>query len=227
VIGRAHHRERHLREERLVDCYVAERRREPIDPPVAEHLADCHECNTRYAELVRFLDRLREEAEAETDEIFTPERLGAQQQQIAKRLEQVGRLARVISFPRQIVGRRMSPSAAGLTRWIYVAAAAGLVVGVGLGAAYQSEWRAFERIPRAPLGIRQTTGRQSTTHQSGALHQGPFVPIATGGDSPVPDASDDAFLSDLDLALERPRTRELQPFDAFTPHVREVRDSPR
>ena len=38
------------------------------------------------------------------------------------------------------------------------------------------------------------------------------------------DAADDAFLNELELALERPRTRELVAFDEFTPHVREVRD---
>jgi hypothetical protein len=37
-------------------------------------------------------------------------------------------------------------------------------------------------------------------------------------------ADDAEFLSDLELALERPHTRELQAFDALTPHVREIRD---
>jgi hypothetical protein len=50
-------------------------------------------------------------------------------------------------------------------------------------------------------------------------------PIATDGAQPAPDpAADEAFLSDLELALERPRTRELQPFDALTPHVRDIAD---
>jgi hypothetical protein len=38
-------------------------------------------------------------------------------------------------------------------------------------------------------------------------------------------AADDAFLSELEFALDRPQTRELVAFDAFTPHVREIRDS--
>jgi hypothetical protein len=50
-----------------------------------------------------------------------------------------------------------------------------------------------------------------------------LAPIATRGSAPADVAADDAFLSDLELALERPRTRELVAFDAFTPHVREVR----
>ena len=47
-------------------------------------------------------------------------------------------------------------------------------------------------------------------------------PIAPRSGGPGQVADDEAFLSELDVALERPQTRELQPFDAFTPHVREV-----
>jgi hypothetical protein len=50
-----------------------------------------------------------------------------------------------------------------------------------------------------------------------------MTPVATGGASPAEVAADDAFLSDLEVALERPHTRELQAFDALTPHVREIR----
>src|SRR6185436_10199339 len=74
VIGRA----RHLQDERLFDCYVAERSGEPLDPPSAEHLADCVECGARYGELTQFMDGLRSEAETETDEIFTAEQLRLQ-----------------------------------------------------------------------------------------------------------------------------------------------------
>jgi len=48
--------------------------------------------------------------------------------------------------------------------------------------------------------------------------------IGTAGRNKVEIASDDAFLSDLEIALERPHTRELQAFDALTPHVREITD---
>ncbi len=50
-------------------------------------------------------------------------------------------------------------------------------------------------------------------------------PAGTRGSSQPQVATDDAFLSELEIALERPHTRELRAFDAFTPHVREVRDS--
>ena len=52
-----------------------------------------------------------------------------------------------------------------------------------------------------------------------------MTPVATQGTAPVDVAADDAFLSELELALERPHTRELLAFDALTPHVREIRDN--
>ena len=194
-------RAHHLHDERLFDCYVAERGGDALDPPVAEHLADCSQCGGRYAELVRFMDGLRAEADAETDEIFTPERLRTQQQQIIRRIEQLGQPARVIRFPGRLVSRHIDASTSrGITRWVYGAAAAALVIGVGLGALYDSPWRWTRHTSRPPAP----------------------TPVATAGTTPGREASDEAFLSDLELALERPRTRELQPFDALTPHVREV-----
>src|SRR5205823_4082689 len=130
---------------------------------------------------------LRAEGECEAAEIFTAERLRVQQQQILRRIQHVGHAARVISFP-GLVARHMNASAArGLTRWVYAAAAAGLVIGVALGAVYESEWRAIEQS-------RQTTAR---VHQVGPRSQR-SVPVATDGTT-VPDASDDAFLSDLEV----------------------------
>jgi anti-sigma factor RsiW len=210
MIGRV----QHLRDDRLFDSYLAERAGETIDPPVADHLADCSECGARYAELVRDMDGLRAEADAETDEVFTPERLRAQQQQIARRIEHVGRAARVISFPGHFVSRHMSGSAArGVTRWVYAAAAAGLVIGVGLGTFYDSEWWSARRAAQL----------SATARQARLAHPAQLAPVATGGTGPTREAADEAFLSDLEVALERPHTTELQPFDALTPHVRESR----
>jgi predicted anti-sigma-YlaC factor YlaD len=196
----------HLAEERLLDHYLAARDGDLLDPPVAEHLADCRACGARYADLASFMDTLRADGVAEADAIFTADRLRAQQQQIARRLEQVGRPARVLSFPGQVVRRTMGGSSARTApRWIAAAAAAGLFVGVVVGASYNSGFRSR---------IRETARQTVST---------PLVaPIATRGSAPAQVASDAAFLSDLELALERPHTRELLAFDALTPHVREV-----
>ena len=202
------HRVHHLQEERLFDSYMAERSGGPIDPPVAEHLADCASCATRYAELMAFMDTLRREGDADADAIFTPERLMLQQQQIARRIALVGRPARVLSFPGRIVQRTISASAShGAHRWIAAAAAAGLFVGVAVGASY--EWRLAAR------------GRQIFAADTGHSRT---APVAGRSNTIADGAADDAFLSDLELALERPHTRELLAFDALTPHVREIRD---
>jgi len=207
VIQRAHH----LREERLFDSYLAERAGDPIDPPIVEHLADCAACAARYAELAAFMDALRSGGEAEADAIFTPERLRIQQQQIARRIALVRRPARVLSFPERIVRRTIAASTSRTPpRWVAAAAAAGLLVGVAVGASFQ--WRS------------QLQGRQALLSDGAQARVSRAVPVSTRGSGPADVASDDAFLSDLEVALERPHTRELQAFDALTPHVREIRD---
>lgn len=195
----------HVVEERLFDCYLAARNGEALSPPIAEHLADCEPCAARYADLAAFMDRLRAEGTAEADAIFTPDRLSLQHQQIARRLQQVGRAARVISFPGRFVRRTMSVSSShAAPRWVAAAAAAGLFVGVAVGASYQFG----QRRPMQP-----SLGAPSAS----AL----VTPAAMRGDSEA--AADAAFLSELELALDRPRTRELLAFDALTPHAREMR----
>ena len=206
MIAHAHH----IQEERLFDCYFAERSGELPDPPVVDHLEECAQCGERYGELTRFMDALRREADVESDAVFSPERLQAQQQQLAHRLEHVSRAARVISFPGRFVSRRINSTPRVATRWIAAAAAAGLFVGVAVG--MFSESQAF----------RGAGGTSASARQAPSARPAHLVPVATRGNGPAPDPSDDAFMSDLEVALERPRTRELLPFEALTPYVREV-----
>jgi hypothetical protein len=208
-------RVRHLTEERLFDVYLAERAAEPVDPPAAEHLADCDACGTRYAELVSMMGAVRREGDAEADAIFTADRLRAQQLEIARRIALVGRPARVLSFPKRIVRRTISASSSRTApRWIAAAAAAGLFVGVAVGASYQFRWGLAPYRSAAPF-----IASGSATPRTARL-----APVATRGAGQADVAADDAFLSDLEIALDRPRTRELLAFDDFTPHVREIRD---
>jgi hypothetical protein len=97
--------------------------------------------------------------------------------------------------------RRLTP------RWVAGAVAAGVVLGLGVGASWRSERRP---VSQTALGVVQRAPER-------------LAPVATGGSgSAVVTADDDAFLTDLEIALEGPRTYVLQPFDAITPHVREI-----
>ena len=204
-MNRAHH----LQDERLFDCYLSVQSGELIDPPVAEHLTDCTDCGERYAAMTHFLETLSADAAAEADAIFTPERLRAQQQHIVRRLEHLGHPARVITFPGRRPAHHINSTAPrSVRRWVAAAAAAGLFIGVGTGLFLDWETRAGSSERRA-----RTIARQ--THLEAPA---PGVELSRQESS----ATDEAFLAEIEVAGDRPRTRELVAFDALTPHVREV-----
>ena len=205
-------RPRHIHEERLLDRYFSGRRGEPLDPRIADHLAECEACAGRYAELARVMNALRAAADAETDLLFPPARRQAQQHDIARRLEHVGRAAHVISFPRQLISRHMHATPRAATRWIAAAAAAGLFVGVAVGMFSES------------YALKDVVHMHAIARPDPNPGPARLTPVARVGDGAVLDVSDEAFLSDLDVALERQRARELLPFDALTPHALEVSD---
>lgn len=198
----------HLREERLFDSYLAQRAGEPLDPPTADHLADCEPCAARYKDLATFMNALQGEGTADADAVFTQDRLRTQHQRIVERLAHLAHPARIIRFPgRRSVDfvRSMTTSTPhGSSRWVAAAAAAGLFIGVAVGASYN-------------YGGRSRSSQAFAPQMSSPL----LAPIAAGVPSKT-EAADDAFLSDLEIALERPHTRELLAFDAFTPHARDV-----
>jgi hypothetical protein len=196
VIGRAH-----ISEERLFTHYVADRSGEVPDPPTADHLIDCSECRGRYDELVRFMDGLRAEAEADVEATFPPEWREAQRDQIMRRLVHVGRAARVISFPGRLVARQMVNTASRMApRWAAAAAAAGLLVGAAAGMYFDPRSQ-----PPAMTVVRPQPAAQ---------------PVSVASEPVALDA--DQFLSELESALGGPRTPELMPYDVLTPQVREI-----
>ncbi len=201
-------RAQHIEDDRLFDCYLAQRTGDSLDPPLAEHLADCPSCTTRLAELATFMDGLKAEALDETDAIFTPERLRTQRQSIAVRIEQAGRVARIISFPGRFVARHVGTRTARIgSRWTAAAAAAGLVVGVGLGI-FVDQQRNWAYAPAIAL-------RTSPLAAPTAI---PAAPVAENIPQPVA-ADYDAFVFELDQLRGGPRSPELRLLDAMTPHV--------
>jgi anti-sigma factor RsiW len=218
VIVRAHH----LHDDRLFDYYLAAKTGETPDPPSAEHLGECEACAARYAELTAFMDGLRADAAAEADAVFTPERLWAQQQHIMRRVEHVGRAARVISFPGRVT-QRMAVATRVAPRWLAAAAAAGLFVGVAVGGML------FDSSPSAPTAttllartkpVRRMTPPPVRVTSPASVVEEP-QPVAPVAPAKAASADDDTFLSELENALQH-RPRELQPYDALTPHVRDV-----
>jgi hypothetical protein len=201
-------RSRHLEEDHLIECYAAERSGDAVDPRLVDHLVECAECGTRYQDLARFMDDLRSEGDAEVDEVFSDDRLRTERQEIARRIEHLGHMARVISFPvrptEEHPDQTLAPRA---SRWVAMAAAAGLLVGLGLGV--------FTN-----LGARLRVDQVATSHPAAAA---PVMPAAAP-DSPAPQTvlDDDAFLQELEIARGGLRARALTPLDAFTPTVREV-----
>lgn len=208
MIGRAEH----LQDDRLVECYFSDRGGDGLDPPSVEHLADCESCGLRYAELVTFLDDMRAVSEEETDAVFTSERLRQQQDHILRRLEHASRSARVISFPGQLSGHPTATTGRVAPRWLAAAAAAGLFVGVAVGGTLLHP--GFER---------SVTSMRVANNQTASTRLAPTPAVLVTAPTSVSDnIDDDAFLMQLEFALERPHTQELQPFDALTPHVREI-----
>lgn len=186
---------RHVTQARLVDHRAAARAGVAPDPWTARHLDRCDACAARYAKLSRRLDASRLEADAETEAIFTSERLRSQRRQIMARLEHLGHAARVISFPARAGRRSVRPAQPLLPRWA-AAVAAGIFLGVGLQFAYESAW---------------TRPRVDANEVRAAPSAPPVEP---------PLATDpDAFFSDLEEALGGPRNPDLMLFDALTPKV--------
>ena len=220
-------RAQHLQDDTLFDCYYAARRGESLDPPSAEHLTDCESCSRRYADIGTFLNTISEEADGDVNAFFPVERLVGQQQEIARRLELVGRAARVITFPGRAGGAAGPASAVAqrertrgsrlTSRWVAAVAAAGLFVGVAAGTVFNFGSR-FDFVRESRRAGVKVAGRQTMTSTAPGRMPSPAVEQAV-------DEMDD--LLDLESVLDRPQTRELVAFDALTPHVREIRDSAR
>ena len=166
------------------------------------HLASCAACRTRFEHYAGWIDDLAADVRVQTDRIFTTERLTAQQAQINRRLEALERPTRVIPFPRaaRVVIGTQSP----MRRWM-VAAAAGLIAGVGLA---QVVDHSFDRRDPAQLSHLSVS---EATHRASAIH-----PVSLT-------ESDEEFLDGAEAM--GPRVKELRALDDLTPHMRDVVDT--
>lgn len=201
----------HMKDSRLFATYLGECAGEALDPREADHLSSCAECAGRFQKLAALMNEVRDAADVEVDDAFPAARLEAQRQQILRTLEQVQRPARVLSFPRRDLAPDERTSTRMTPRWVAGAAAAGLFIGFAAGG-----YLGPERFQRSGLQVAQSVPGQMIVQRPAAV---PAVRInATQPDAP----DDDAFLMELEVALSRTYARELQPFDAMTPHVSDI-----
>lgn len=204
----------HLKEAQFLECYLAGRGADVLDPRFADHLTSCHSCATQLDALTAFMDEVRADADADTDAMFTAEALHRQQEQIARRLTHIHRSARVISFPGRDTPLSSSQGVRLTPRWVAAAAAAGLLIGVAVGG-YVGPTRltsgsvARGLAPAASMAVQKPAPT-------------PVVRVNTVQPATAP-VDEDAFLMELELALARPQPRELAAYDALTPHVRDIR----
>jgi hypothetical protein len=167
--------------------------------PSHPHLRVCSACRSRFAAFSRWLDDLRVAATAEADDAIPSERLAAQHAQIFRRLEAAERPARVIAFPK--FSRPLASRSSSLaSRWVAAAAAAGLIVGVGVG----------QLMDFRP----SLTGDRPIASRSSAQDGGDIPRVSTT-------VRDEVFLSELDASLARPAVPELRALDEFTPRAGE------
>jgi hypothetical protein len=166
------------------------------------HLDGCVACRARFADFSAWLESIRVDAITQADESFSAERLAIQQAQIFRRLEAAGRPARVIAFPR--FAQPLTSRTSHVSRWIAAAAAAGLIVGVGVG--QMMDLRHSLMAPNASAVQARVTN----------------APALAGRDPRVQTVSairDEAFLSELDASLSRTAVPELRALDGLTPRA--------
>jgi len=180
-------------------------------PAADPHLASCAECQSRYTAFTAWLDGLRDDARAEADKAFPPERLAAQHAQVLRRLEALEKPARVIAFPR--FGRPVTSTQGHAQRWVAGAAAAGLVIGLAAGQFLDFRHKFASTVPQP----QNTTVRFTTPQQPG----GPMAAIPR-----EPLVSDETIFYGGDTAQSVVRVSTLQSMDDITPRARDL-DRPR
>lgn len=184
----------HLSEEQLIEACLG------VPESTAErHLLDCAACGARRDAVGQMLTEVTDVATTEADAVFSPERLARQQAKILQRIDADGRPARVIVFPagQPPVASVMHPRPG--TRWVAVAAAAGLVLGL-LGG----------HLARDLMGSGAVPAQAIVTSSAGASVRN------------VSTSPEDEFLGQIELAGGSAGPAVLRSIDALTPRAWEV-----
>jgi hypothetical protein len=194
---------RHVTDDDLTAVWADARLGESSQTAAGTHVRECPACRARFGSLSTWLDGLRSDARQEADDAFPRERLAAQQAQILRRLEAMERPAKVLAFPR--FARAISAHHGGRQRWIAAAAAAGLIVGVGLGQVFD--------IPRITMTDRFSSQPDEITRTANAPDRGGIRTVSRV-------TSDEDFLYDDGPATARV-PESLRSLHEITPSARE------
>ena len=144
------------------------------------------------------LEAYREAAHAETDALFDDRALESQRHKILARLAHLGQTAKVIQFP--ATAPTPVPATGVNRRWISVAAAAGLIIGLLGGQIVNLLPPQTRRLAPMASSMAPTAGTISN-----------YVPARTT----LP--QDDGLLGEVDFAVQLRSASELRTLDELTP----------
>ena len=201
-------RHQHIPVDRLAALALVVRAPEDNSPETAqdrralEHVAGCDRCSAAFARLVADADGLRDFASAQADDVFDQGMLDAQRTRILDRLAHLGQAARVLSFPRRTRDVAM-PVASHSRRWVSVAAAAGLIIGLVTG-------QMLHLVSSSGFSPRAETASVQSADRLG----GPVI-IPASATSPV--LSDDELMEEVEVAVQLRRAQSLRAIDGLTP----------
>lgn len=187
-------------------AFVARAPEEAQDHQALTHVSECDRCTTQLARLTAGADLLRNAAFHEADAVFDDAMLEGQRSRILDRLVSLGQAARVLHFPRRNRDVAM-PVPTGTRRWVSVAAAAGLIIGLLAG----------QLLHFVPWGATRRNGAvalQAPAHQADPS----LIPEA------VATISDEQLLDEIEAAVQLRRAHSLRALDAFTPTAGDFRE---
>jgi hypothetical protein len=173
------------------------------DRQLLTHISSCEACAARLAELTVQIESLRDEAWQEADAAFDDAMLESQRGKILARLAHLGKAARVLRFPGRMRDASMPVSPIS-RRWVSVAAAAGLIIGLVAGQMLHFvSWES--QLHRSSGQLQASTPRGSS---------GPVIV-----QSAVFSLSQDELLDEIEEAMQLRSAPNLRALDAFTPRV--------
>ena len=166
------------------------------------HLAACEHCAERVRDLQAGLDRIATTAEDAFDDALPAWRLARQRRRVLERIRRAaGRpgSARILRFP--ALGAPVPSDAQRMRRRLSLAAAAGLLVTVGIG-------QLVDRDRPPDAGPRPTVAAA------------PSQPVIGPPGGQTQSVADEQFMRELEEALNSSRVRPLVALDEMTPRVR-------